>query len=251
MGHLDQLKDNEVLNGRYLEQYRRDSGVLGDELVYLHSNLRLLSQLRQFPAGLFHAPRALLWFWTKNLTTECALICCRLWKDKPRTALTLDRLAKWLTDRAIRPHYRDELRARLVSARVPDSVESTIENLRTIRHASIAHLDHHVVLALKSSPQPVSFQELRAAAEALGAFFNALSFGLEQHFIVAQFLSKDDSWFGGDLGYVLDRIALGSRWFTAPETHPAFWRIFRKELDAQQLHEINAVRTRHSMPPLD
>jgi hypothetical protein len=52
MGHLDQLRDNEILNDRYLEQYRRDSGVLGDELVYLHSNLRLLSQLRQFPAGL-------------------------------------------------------------------------------------------------------------------------------------------------------------------------------------------------------
>ncbi len=250
MGHLDRLKDHDVLNDRYLEQYRRDSGVLRDELVYLHSNLRLLSQLRQFPVSLFEAPQALFWFLIKNLTTECALICCRVWKDKPKRALTLNRLAKWLTERAIRPQYRDELTARLESARVPDSVESTIDSLRSVRHASIAHLDYQGIGALKSSPQPVSFQELRAAGEALGAFFNALSFGSQQLFVVVQFYSQDDAWFEGDLGYVLDRIALGSSWFTAPEKHPAFWRVLRQRLDAEQLREINGVRTRHGLPPL-
>jgi len=251
MGNLDRRADRDVLNERYLEEYRQAFSTLRDDLVYLHSNLRLLSQLRQFPARLFQAPRALFSFLTKNLTTECVQICCRVWKDKSSQALTLNRLADSLLAEAIRPRYRDELMARLLSARVPDSVESTISRLRSIRNASIAHLDHQVIRAIKSRPDRVSFDELMAAAKALGVYLNALTFGSRYEFVIAEFCSQEDPWFKGDLGYVLDRIALGSRWLSEPDEHRAFWRVFRRKLDTRQLHEINDVRIRHGMPPLD
>ena len=103
-------------------------------------------------------------------------------------------------------------------------MEEILESFRSVRHCVLAHLDANVIGGLKSPPQPVVRRELQDVARALGRYYNAMSFGAEQLFVPIQFYSKDDSWWGGDLGYVLDRIALGSKWFTAPRDHPEFFR---------------------------
>lgn len=251
MGVLDERKDAEVINASYIERYKADFDALQDELVFLHSNLRLLSQLRQFPAGLFEAPTALLSFLIHNLTTECVLICCRLWCDKPRHTLTLDRFADWLVTTGILPDCRDELKIRLEKATPSKGIQKTIDNLRTVRHARLAHLDHLMLRGLRSPPATVPFTDLEKAAGALGHYLNAMAFGTEQHFVLIEFYSQNDEWHEGELGYVLDRLALGSKWFTELEQHPEFfWSYLRPQLGTEELQAINSVRTRYQMEPL-
>jgi len=248
---LDERKDEEAVNASCIGRYNADFDALQDELVFLHSNLRLLSQLRQFPAGLFEAPTALFSFLIHNLTTECVLICCRLWRDKPRHTLTLDRFADWLVTEGIRPDVREELKIRLEAATPSEDTQKTIDNLRTVRHARLAHLDHLMLRGLKSPPTPVPFRDLEKTAGALGRYLNAMAFGSEHHFVLIEFFSQNDEWHEGDLGYVLDRLALGSKWFTALEQHPDFfWSHLRPELGPDELQAINSVRTRYQMEPL-
>lgn len=67
MSHLAELPDEHVVSRRSLSKYRRDIEVLRDELICLHSDLRLLSQLQAFPVDLFEAPPALWAFLVRNL----------------------------------------------------------------------------------------------------------------------------------------------------------------------------------------
>src|SRR5438876_9085581 len=115
MGTFEQLSASEVVNKRHLSKYETEAGVLRDDLIYLHTNLSLISQLNDFDAKLFEAPAALLDYLGHCLLTECILICTRLWKDKRSKSLTLDRFAVWLLDPGVRPQFRSELQRRLTS----------------------------------------------------------------------------------------------------------------------------------------
>lgn len=164
----------------------------------------------------------------------------------------LKSFCRWLVDPVIRPQYRQELLDRLKSAEPSQDAHTALEAMRPIRHAALAHLELGPDQGLKTSPAIVPLSDLEAAASALGAYFNAMSFGAEQFFVPIQFYSQNDSWHDGDLGYVLDCIALRSKWFTAPIEHPEFFkRKMKPSLSPAELAEINGVRRRHRMEPLD
>ena len=242
------LTDERVLNARSLRKYRRDIAVLGDELICLHSNLRLLSQLRAFPSDLFEAPPALMIFLVRNLTTDCVLTCYRIWLDPRRDCLTLKRMGKWLLETAVRPEYRGELKDRIDEATPSSEVESMAESFRRIRHATLAHLSVDALDGLNLLSTPVAFDDLQTVSTALGAYYNSMLFGSSQHFVVAQFHSEKNLWHEGDLGYVLDRVALGSRWFEAPARFPKFFqKNMLPSLTEDELEAINGVRRRHGM----
>jgi hypothetical protein len=248
---LADLKAELVLRDACLAKYERNFSALRDELIYLHSNLRLLSQLKAFPSELFEAPPALMWFLDHNLTTECVLICFRTWLDRRSTSLTLRRLAKWLVETAVRPEYKSWLEEQLAGGLPPSAVQDQAEALRDLRHATLAHLDSHVIAGLKSPPKLVAFDDLRSVADALGRYLNAMSFGGTHLFVIGQFYSSGDLWHEGDLGYVLDQIALGSKWFEAPTRFPDFFKKhMRPGLSEQELEAINSVRRRHNMEVL-
>ncbi len=247
---LTNLTASEALNERYLAQYERESTVLHDDLVFLHTNLHLLSQLESFDAGLFEAPGAFIAYLVNELATSSAMICTRLWKDKSRKSLTLDRFAKWVVDPGIRPQYRNALRDSLAKAAFDPAVEKTIESLRDIRHSRLAHIDHLVISGLKTEPTPVALEKIHKVADGLGTYFNALTFGTQYEFVLVEFHSRESAWYEGDFGYVLDRIALGSKWFTDVDKYPDVWRVLEHSLDAEQVGRINEVRIRHGMKPL-
>ena len=246
------MNEDQVVNARHLPRYRRDSDALRDELTYLHADLALLSHLWSFPAELFEAPPALIPFMAHNLTTECVHICFRVWLDNRKGVLTLRKLGNWLVDPGIRPEYRQELLDRLTAAEPTREAQDALEALRPIRHAALAHLELVPAQGLRTPPAPVPLGDLKIAAAALGKYFNAMVFGAEQFFVPMQFYSQDGSWHDGDLGYVLDCIALQSKWFTAPVEHPGFFRrVLRPQLGPDELAEVNRVRHRHRMKPLD
>ena len=250
MGHLDLLPAIEVLNDQHRQQYEAEADVLRDDLVYLHTNLSLALQLNDFDADLFEAPTALLDYLASSLVTECALICPRLWKDKRKSTLTLDRFADWLLDPGVRPKFRAELQARLTAALPAAGAEEAIERLRSVRHARLAHVSRNMVQGLSTPPAPVPLDELRTIAHALGTYFNAMSFGAEQTFVLLQFYSASGNWQDGELGYVLERLALGSRWLKEVDEFPHLWQIERKGLGEEPLRKINELRQKHNKHPL-
>jgi hypothetical protein len=53
------------------------------------------------------------------------------------------------------------------------------------------------------------------------------------------------------LGYILEQVAIGSKWFTAPVENPEFFaRVLRPQLTDEDLRAINTVRRRRQMEPL-
>jgi len=247
---LVDITASKALNKRYLAQYERNSAVLNDELVFLHSNLHLLSQLKSFDTDLFEAPSAFFSYLVHELITDSAMICTRLWKDKSNKSLTLERFATWLVDPAVRPQYRNALKARLKVVALDPKVGETIESLRNIRHARLAHIDHLVISGLKTEPTPVALEKVYMVANDLGKYFNALTFGIQNEFVLVEFHSRANAWYEGDFGYVLDRIALGSKWFTDVDKYPDVWRVLQHSLDTDQVRRINEVRIRYGMKPL-
>ena len=251
MDAIENHKPEAVLNERHLSQYQRDSSVLNDDLVYLHSNLQLITQLGEFDAELFEAPTALFWYLGNLLITDCGMVCARIWKDKARGTLTLNRFAEWVLDPAIRPQYREALKLRLKKAALSPEAEEIVESLRDIRHARLGHIDHSVIAGLKTEPKSVPLESIKTLAQSFASFFNALTFGTVHEFVLVQFYAASGDWHKADLGYVLDRIALGSKWFGDVDQYPGLWRIMRDRVNPEQLNRINAIRTRHGMPLLE
>jgi hypothetical protein len=248
---LDRLAADLVLLPEHLQDYWTKADALRDELIYFHANLRLLSQIRAFPATLFEAPPALLGFVAHSLTTECVHICYRILLDQTADRLTLHSLRGWLVDTAVRPEYRDDLRRRLRPASISRRANALAEGLRGVRHAYLAHLDYPTLAGLKSVPRAVPFGDLRILAGALARYFNAMLFGATQMFVPAQFGSDGGPWYEGDLGYILEQVAIGSKWFTAPVENPEFFaRVLRPQLTDEDLRAINTVRRRRQMEPL-
>ena len=75
--------------------------------------------------------------------------------------------------------------------------------------------------------------------------FNAMNFGAIRQFVLMQFQYDGQKYHQGDFGYVLDQIALGSKWFSLPERDPHF-----ETLTAGQLAKVNEVRRRYNMPQI-
>jgi len=250
MSSINDMHASDVINEGHLSRYEVESPVLRDDLVYLSTNLALVTQLNDFDADLFEAPSQLLNYIGQALLTECAVISARLWKDSSKGTLTLDRFASWVLDPGLRPEYRGQLKAMLSSASLTDETQKTIERLRSIRHARLAHINHRVIRGLSQAPEPVAIDEIQAVAGALASYFNALTFGDDHNLVVIPFGSSGDKWHEGDLGYVLDRIALDSTWLTLVDEFPQLWPDLRRGLGRGELSKINEVRVRYNKKPL-
>ena len=247
---LNWLNPNEVVNPSFLEEYEKQIGIFKDDLIYLHTNLNFIRQINEFDHELFQSPIGLWQYLTNGFFTYSLLIICRLWADSNKKTITLDKFAKQLLKRGIKPIYRKELKERINEATPEQEKKENIEGMRKIRHARIAHISRKVQLNLTTPPKPVPFENIISAADFLGNYFNAMSFGTTWHFVPLNFLSEPSKWHEGDLGYLLDKIALDSKWFELPEKHPDLWTKLRKSLTKEQMDKINEVRLRYRMNPL-
>ena len=194
--------------------------VFSDDLTIAHTNLSILRQIRNFDADLFEAPTALLPFLSTNLIDQVLLILTRLWHDKAGRVMTLDKFATWLRKKGVRPKHRQRVAGTLDQAMPSSDVCDVIERCRKIRHARVAHLSAE--LRLRTTPVLVRQEEVECAAKALGDLYNAMNFGAIRQFVFTQFQYDGQKYHQGDFGYVLDQIALGSKWFSLPERDPHF-----------------------------
>jgi len=222
--------------------------IFGDDLTIAHSNLAILRQIQEFDSGLFEAPSAFLVFLADNLVDQCLIILTRLWRDETHGVITINKFVEWLQGKAIRPQCLPSIASQITEAMPDPHVEDVIKRCRKIRHARLAHLSAD--LGLKTTPVQVHLTEIESAVNALGTLFNVISFGTMHCFVLVQFHSSAGQWHEGDFGYVLDRIALGSKWFSDVDKYPSLWNHLRKTLDSEQLKKINQVRERHNMKQL-
>ena len=237
------LLPEEVLQPSRLAEYQRKMRIFADELVYLHTNLSLLQQIADFDFTLFQAPVTLFAYVRRNLISQCVLIVTRLWGDKQKHVLTLDDLGAWLPDAVKRP-YMNDVRETLRVAHPSQRVIDLIDGLRRIRHADVAHLGRDVKLGLKTQPTPIKLEEVQEIATCLGDYYNSVNFGAEMMFVLVQLETRSGEYHESELGYVFDRIALGSKWFEIHRKHPDLWPEYKAKLSSDQLDEINAVAMR-------
>ena len=238
---LSKIKPEDIIQPCHLAEYNRRMGIFSDDLTIAHTNLSILRQIRNFDAELFEAPSALLPLLNTNLIDQVLLILTRLWRDKTRGAMTMDKCAKWLREKGAKEEYRGIVACTIDQAMSPSDTCDVIESCRKIRHARVAHLSAQ--LPLRTTP--VSVREVERAAESLGDFYNVMNFGATRKFVLVEFHYDGQKYYEGDFGYVLDQIALGSKWFSLPERDPHF-----RTLTERQLEKVNEVRRRYGMAPI-
>ena len=246
--NLNDLRPSDIVQPALLAEYDRRLGVFADDLTIAHTNLCILRQMRNFDAALFEAPAALLSYLGTNLIDQVLLILTRLWGDTSRGVMTMDKFATWLREKGVRPECRHSVASAIDQATPSPNLWNVIERCRKIRHARVAHLSAE--LRLRTTPVSVRLDEIECAANALGDLYNAMNFGATMEFVLIEFHCDDGRYDEGDFGYVLDRIALGSKWFSLPEKHPSIWPHFRETVTEEQLTKINELRCRYNMVPL-
>ena len=238
---MSKIKPEDIIQPCHLAEYNRRMGIFSDDLTIAHTNLSILRQIRNFDAELFEAPSALLPFLSTNLIDQVLLILTRLWRDKPRRVMTMDKFATWLRETGVRPEHRHEVACAIDQAMPPSDICDALERCRKIRHARVAHLSAQ--LRLRTTPVLVRQGEAERAAKALEDLYNAMNFGAIRKFVLVEFQYDGQKYHEGDFGYVLDRIALGSKWFS--ERDPHF-----ETLTEGQLAKVNEVRRRYNMPQI-
>lgn len=245
ISHTDKskIKPEDIIQPCHLAEYSRRMGIFSDDLTIAHTNLSILRQMRNFDSDLFEAPTALLPFLSTNLIDQVLLILTRLWRDKPSGVMTMDKFAKWLREKGVKPEYRASVACTIDQVMPPSDTCDVIERCREIRHARVAHLSAE--LRLHNTSVLVRQEEVECAAKALEDLFNAMNFGAIRKFVLMQFQYDGQKYHQGDFGYVLDQIALGSKWFSLPERDPHFGT-----LTEGQLTKVNEVRRRYDMTPI-
>jgi len=223
-------------------------GTFSDDLTIAHTNLSILRQMREFDAELFEASTAVMTLLYINFVDQILLILTRLWEDKRRGTVRLGKFSAWLKDTAVLPEYRAAVGACLTQAWPPLKACEIIERCREIRHARLAH--QRGTLPLHGGYAIVSLDEIEEAARALGMLYEAMNFGTSQDLVFLEFQARKGEWAEGDFGYVLDRIASGSKWFSLPPEYPELWLKLQQRLNEDQIAEINKARARHGLPPL-
>ena len=162
---MSRIKPEDIIRSCYLAEYKRRMGVFSDDLTIAHTNLSILRQIHNFDAELFEAPSALLPFLSTNLIDQVLLILTRLWGDKRRDAMTMDKCAKWLREKGAKKECRDIVACTIDQAMPPSDTCDVIERCRKIRHARVAHLSAE--LRLHTTPVLVRQEEVERAAKAL------------------------------------------------------------------------------------
>lgn len=245
---IAELTPDEIVKPSLLARYTQHMGIFSDDLTIAHTNLSVLRQMREFDAELFGAPAALMTLLYMNFVDQILLILARLWKDKSRDTVRLDKFSDWLKNSAVLPEHRAAVEAALIQAWPSRETCKTIERCREIRHARLAH--QRGTLPLHGRLVLVTLDEIEEAAWALGMLYEAMNFGTSQDLVFLEFQAREGEWAEGDFGYVLDRIAAGSRWLSFPPDCPELWLQLRQRLSEHQIAEINKVRARHDLPPL-
>lgn len=245
-----QLKPETAINKRSFKKYTVQIEVFRNELVRLHSNLSLLNQLIEFDVTFFHGPRALISYLTQILMTDCVLICTRIWKDKPRKSLTLDKFKDWFLKSAIRPEYREIAINQLNLVCPNEKVEGILDSLRGIRHARLAHLDPEMIGGLSDLGAPVSLVEIREVADSLGEIYQAMNLGAHSLLVSIEFIRLNGGLYEGELGDTLARIAVASIWFRDSGDQKGYWDFLMSDVTPEQLEKISEVRKHFGMHPL-
>jgi len=243
---LDFLKPEDIICPEHFGEFSLCMSVFSDDLTFLHTNLNLLKQIMSFDADLFEAPKAFILFFSSNLVTESIVIICRLWYDLEYRAFPLNKFSNWVLNKAVRSSFKKEFQARLSRNKPSKEILKLIKEMREIRRAQLAHLDYKVLSSVKIAPKLIDFENLSAVADVLGRYYHALEFGTETHFVIINLQAQQGDPYSGDFGYVLEQIALGSKWFNKYlEKFPDLLGV--SSLSSEDLEKINEIRMRHNM----
>lgn len=273
------LDASRVLDAGAAEGYEAAVRALSRALIYLHVDLRLLEQLRNFRWDLHGGSRALFGFLFHNLLERSVDIARRMWGEPgaggrradPGEAgpgarsegpegggrpgpVTLRRLRRLVLD-GVKPEHEAAVRARLDSIDADAALRDAFRRIDALRDTR----DPHDTVGYAFDPEAVQklgavLRELRTAAELLGALYNALTFGPARLFDPA---GLEPNWLSqrtGDLGHLLDLLVLHGRWSEAYDHEPELWEEnYRELLDVEDLKAINRIRLRFGRAgiPLD
>jgi hypothetical protein len=165
--NFNELTPEEVLQPRCLEDYKKRMVVFRDELVYLHTSISLLRQIYDFDFRLFPSGGTFFRFVARSLTTQSVMIVTRLWGDKAKKSLTLDKFRPWLL-KSVQRMYVSDLKELLDCVWPDQQTEAVIASFRDVRHADLAHLDEKIKLDIQTRPTPIKLRDLEQVAETLG-----------------------------------------------------------------------------------
>lgn len=246
--NLNEARSEEVVRKSCLTQYQKDLSRLRDEITYLHSNVSLVTQLSDFDVEFFQAPKAIIRYLANRLFTDSVLIVTRVWGDRSKGMFGLPKMAAWLIKSAVKDAHRDAVKEAIELATPKAELLESIDRMRGVRNARLAHVARNP--PEPKSATPVALSDVQSAAQGLAQYYGAMAFGVDTRFVLVQFNRPTGAWYEGDLGYVLEQIALGSKWFEIPEKHPELWPKYRDQLDGERLDALNLIRQRRRLPPL-
>lgn len=241
------LPPEAVLRPEVLEPYQRARELALNDLVALHSTIRLLRQLVTFNWRGITGPRELFDFLTDNLGQYCVLIACRLWFPSRQGGFTLNSLRK-LVREGVHPAFEGAVRQRLRDAKLNAEVTELLSHFQRARNIRLAHIGNEA-LDPDHSLKRITTKDLQLVAEQLGAVYNALIFGTTQHFVTIEFGLNEER---GQLGYLLDLVVLNSQTIRFFEKHgPEVWlHHYGPRLHQSDVQRMNEVLSRYRKPSL-
>jgi hypothetical protein len=249
--NLREAQPADVIESSWLEEHERKINLLWQELILLNSNLYVLEKLSKFSTHLFtdRVRGDFLDIVAVNLSSMCAMSIWRLWLDKDKRSLTLERFKDDVAEH-VRPEYRQDFDTALENLKWD---ERALDRVEKFRHKRMAHFDSKCNL----SPQErrklwLSLPALTNLRNTLNRLFEILCFGCEQSVLHIAYDAKiqhpRDMDSRNDVEIVLDAIARNSPILNMPEEQPQAWPFHRQKLSKDDLQALNEYRRKFGLP---
>lgn len=250
----------DLLEDEVVEDHKRLREHLGHSLRILNSNLLFLKQIHDFDWNFYSGLSELFWLIRENLYRYSAIVIYRLWDDDSETA-SLDQLRTITFNNFLKSSYNEVTseKIRELNSQYDYNVkiQPLIEMFRDLRHTRIAHFDKSEIMGdddtFHSEYGDVDREDFEQVRDYSFDFFDIFTFGVKQDRDFHGLDQDSEGPFGGgDLGELLQRIALGSMHSWLFNADPDDWRNrWKEDLPEEKIEELNKVREEYGLDEIE
>ena len=244
---LDNLRVDQIILDKKLDDYDKMVVVIWDELVILRSNFIIIEKIVKFPFSTFGLNDSnSSSFWSNVFVALFENCINKIWNlvyDKPEKYLTLITLREAIRERLIKEEFKEAFNEEISSIKFESKIEDIKKKINGLRHNIISHLQPKFNLnrGVSYNEFAVNLSEFEQIILTADNLFQVLCFHSKGTLLV-DFLRSQNGVNYSDVEGIFDSVVKNSDVYKMPDEQPDFWPSYRESLSRTDIEIINKYR---------
>lgn len=244
---LDNLRVDQIILDKELDDYDKMVIVVWDEIVILRSNFIIIEKIVKFPFSTFGLNDSnSSSFWSNVFVALFESCINKIWNlvyDRPGQYLTLITLREAIRERFIKEDFKEAFNQKISSIKFESKIKELEKKIIGLRHNIISHLQPKFNLNRGSqyNRYAVNLTELEQIILTADQLFQVLCFHSKGTLLV-DFLRSQNGVNYSDVDGIFESVVKNSDVYKMPDEQSGFWPSYKENLSETAIDIINKYR---------